>query len=834
MDKDKARRRRLKDIVETTQDIAGEEVEPVKHNGDDDRLKERQEELENRLNQFLAMQRAFTSVQSTMDMGEVLSKIAETVVNILDYDHSFIIAFEEKKNSPVGKAFFSKEGLDLAREIEKLILPNTEDSVTQDSNEIPDKELPTRRDSQDASDETSFSLEYNAVQELLGSKSMITMPLIARERLVGNIFAFTNRADIAESGDEQLWALSNQAAIAIDNVRLYDEALVTAQKLRESREMSRVTLESAVTGVSIVQDNKFQYVNPIYEDLLGYSIDEILGTNADDYIHPEDRERVIEEAIGSLKEKTNLPHEFRLVRKDGGVVWVVEKVVSIKYRAKRAALGIVLDITELKRVEEALRESEEKLRIIFDAIKDGIVVTDLQINMVQANEAAIRLAGYATKEDMIGQNAMDFITAEDIEKALQPMSEAVQGRPIERDDFKLRNKLGEEFYAEIGISTFQDADGNLAGFVTIIRDVTERRLMEDLLRASEEKTRFIFESIGDGIVVTDLAGKVIDENQAGIRMFGYSSKEDFSDIDGLSFISEKDRETAMSSMMRAMNEGKGETMEFTLTDKIGKEFEGEISTAILRDDSGDPTGFICVIRDITVRKKMEQAKSDFVALVSHQLKTPVAGIKGYIENMLDGLAGDLTDKQKQYLADMRKLCLRNYSLISDLLNTSMIERGILTVDMGPTELISVINAVLEDYRGKIIEKGLTSKVDGCDKEIVVFADKSKLTEVLVNVVSNAIKFTDKGSISIQTRIEDNYGVIEVTDTGRGMADESMEDLFKREKVLSGGAVAGGGAGLGLYIAKGFMNAQKGDITATSRPGEGSTFVIKVPLLKESD
>jgi signal transduction histidine kinase len=100
---------------------------------------------------------------------------------------------------------------------------------------------------------------------------------------------------------------------------------------------------------------------------------------------------------------------------------------------------------------------------------------------------------------------------------------------------------------------------------------------------------------------------------------------------------------------------------------------------------------------------------------------------------------------------------------------------------------------------------------------------------LSNVVNNATKFTDQGSITISLRQEAGYGVIEITDTGRGMKNETMQDLFKRDKVLSGGPVAGGGAGLGLYIAKGFMQAQHGDITATSSPGNGSSFILKVPL-----
>ena len=828
-DKDKTKNKRLKEPTDAPKKDSVKKSATAKRGSSEDTQKASPLDLQRRLDQFLALQKVFTTIQSTMDLNEVLTKVAEAAVNILGYDHSFIIAFDENKNIPSKTAFFSKDSLDKAKEVEKSATQSLKETRNNNFLETADTNSTSPHDIKDDKDDPAANDGYDAVQELLGAKSMISMPLTARERRVGNLLAFANQEVGTEPSDEPLWILANQAALAIDHVRLYDEALVNTQKLRESRETSRITLENAVTGVCIVQDAKFQYVNPIFADMVGYSNEEIIGTCATDYVYPEDREKAFQHTIDSLKGKSNLPYQFRLIKKDGSIVWVLEKVVSFKYKSKRAALAIALDITASKRVEQALQESEEKLRIIFDSIRDGIAVTDMNISMVQVNEAARRMAGYKTKEEMLGRNALEFISGKDLENAMQPMREAIEGRPIERGDFRLRNILGDELYVEVGVSTLHDVSGNLTGFVTLIRDITERKRMENMIRASEEKLRFMFESIDDCIVVTDLNGNIVDENRAGVRMFGYKSKAEFIGTNSLACISGKDRDAAIFSLLSTFKEGKGSTKDFTLVRKDGDNFEGEISTALLRDGTGNPSGFICVIRDITVRKRIDQAKSDFVALVSHQLKTPVAGIRGYIENMLDGLAGDLTEKQKLYLLDMRKLCIRNYNLISDLLNTSMIERGIVTIDLGPTKLNDVIDTVFEDYYGRAESKGVALKVAGLNKAVTTLADRDKLVETLSNVVNNAIKFTDQGSITISLRQEEKYGAIEVTDTGRGMRNETLQDLFKKEKVLSGGPVAGGGAGLGLYIAKGFMQAQNGDITATSSPGKGSSFILKVPL-----
>jgi signal transduction histidine kinase len=196
--------------------------------------------------------------------------------------------------------------------------------------------------------------------------------------------------------------------------------------------------------------------------------------------------------------------------------------------------------------------------------------------------------------------------------------------------------------------------------------------------------------------------------------------------------------------------------------------------------------------------------------------------------MLEGMTGDLTAQQKEYLQQMERMCSRNFRLVSDLLNISKMERGVLSVNIQPIELGEVVGLAIRDYRESIEKKGLTLNWEEKDKGVVILADKDKLVEALSNVINNAVKFTDEGAITLETTTEGKYGIIEVRDTGTGMSDEVMKDLFKKEKVLSGAPQPGGGAGLGLYIAKGLMKLQQGDVTASSVVGEGSVFVFRIP------
>ena len=210
----------------------------------------------------------------------------------------------------------------------------------------------------------------------------------------------------------------------------------------------------------------------------------------------------------------------------------------------------------------------------------------------------------------------------------------------------------------------------------------------------------------------------------------------------------------------------------------------------------------------------------------------MVGIKLGIENMLGGLTGELTAKQKRYLQEMYEICSRNYRLVTDLLNVSRIERGVLSVDIEPVKLREIVDLALRDYQRDIKKKGLALKIEEVDEGIVVLADMDKMVEALSNVINNAVKFTDKGSITIRITDEitgkGKYGIVEVRDTGTGMSDKVLDNLFTKEKILSGPPIAGGGVGIGLYIAKNFMEVQKGDVAATSVFGEGSTFVLRVP------
>jgi two-component system sensor histidine kinase ResE len=244
------------------------------------------------------------------------------------------------------------------------------------------------------------------------------------------------------------------------------------------------------------------------------------------------------------------------------------------------------------------------------------------------------------------------------------------------------------------------------------------------------------------------------------------------------------------------------------------------------------TQVLSIVEDITERKQMDDMKRDLLAVVSHQLKTPVAEINGYLENLLDGVAGVLTEKQRQYLSDMREIGVENYRLISDLLNMSKIERGVASVNLQTSSLWRILDLSLRDYEASIQRKGLDLRLEKGSRDLELWADQDKTVEALRNIINNAQKCTDRGHIGLRTLEEGDFGVIEVEDTGIGMKPEVLRRLFTKERVM-GTEASRSGSGLGLFIARSFLQLQGGDITVQSAVGQGSVFRVKIPKVKRS-
>ncbi|TSC99764.1 MAG: multi-sensor Hybrid histidine Kinase [Candidatus Peregrinibacteria bacterium Greene1014_49] len=221
---------------------------------------------------------------------------------------------------------------------------------------------------------------------------------------------------------------------------------------------------------------------------------------------------------------------------------------------------------------------------------------------------------------------------------------------------------------------------------------------------------------------------------------------------------------------------------------------------------------------------------DITSFVSHQLRAPVTAMRWSMESLLDGDAGDMSDGVRKEIEELYKVVIQNAALINDILNISRLDRGVIEVKLIPTHLLEVAERAIRDYRVPAEKAGLKLSIENPDATITVTADGEKLAEAVSNAISNAIKHTAQGGITVKLRRDEKFGYIDVTDTGEGMSPEILAHLFDRAGIKGSNTDSSQSTGLGLFIARQFTRLMGGDVTVTSEVGRGSTFVYSVPLV----
>jgi len=258
------------------------------------------------------------------------------------------------------------------------------------------------------------------------------------------------------------------------------EAVINKKKNKQDNlsDLAKAIISSAGVGIYILQHGKFVYVSELYQKLSGYTDTELIGTYSLNNIYPDDREMVREEAIKCLKGESFEPYEYRFVKKNNKVMWVFETITPIVYKEDRATLGSFMDITERKRIEKALRQSEEKYRTILESIQEGYFEVDLDGNFTFCNDSMSRLTGHS-KEDLIGMNHKQLTNEETAKEVFQAFIDVYNTEePSKGFDWQIIKKNGVEGYIEASVTLQKDSSGKPTGFKGMIRDITERKRTE--------------------------------------------------------------------------------------------------------------------------------------------------------------------------------------------------------------------------------------------------------------------------------------------------------------------------------------------------------------------
>jgi two-component system, sensor histidine kinase and response regulator len=592
-------------------------------------------------------------------------------------------------------------------------------------------------------------------------------------------------------------------------------------------------------------DGYVDYQSTQFGEYFGLSEDKMLGSQWLELLHPDDRERTRLAWQAAVERDSDYDLEVRLRRFDGVYRWFKTRGARIRDSEGNTLkwFGTCTDITDGKKAEEALRESEHRWRSLTEALPQLVWTAMPDGACDYFSTQWTQYTGLSTSE-LLGWQWMETLHPDDREPTRQLWTNSVAGRSPYDVEYRVRRADGEYRWFKTRGVPIRDSEGSVFKWFGTCTDITDLRRTEEALRESEERFRGTFENAGVGIAHTHSTGRLLRVNEKFCAIVGYPRAEllqkTFRDI------THPDDMTVSVGSLGMLMRGESAVVrhEKRYVRKDGAPVWVELFTSLQRDAAGQPAYAIAVVQDISERRRLDaelrhakeaaeaanRAKDEFLANVSHEIRTPMNAIMGLTSLVLET---DLNDGQRQSLVTVKSAANNLLGIINDLLDFSKIEAGKLELDLGEFWLRATVGDTLRALAVRAHQKGLelVSNVQS-DVPDALIGDAGRLRQVLLNLIGNAIKFTEKGEVVVQVRaisdvapaIDDVHLLFTVRDTGIGIPKEKQATIFRAfEQEDSSTTRKYGGTGLGLTISAQLAGLMGGRIDVESEPGRGSTF-----------
>ncbi|MEG3639912.1 PAS domain S-box protein [Magnetococcus sp. PR-3] len=636
------------------------------------------------------------------------------------------------------------------------------------------------------------------------------------------------------------------------------ETRETHEKLSASEARFRQLYENApIAYQSLDATGRIKSVNQAWLHKTGYELSQVVGHEIGSFLIPGQEDLLASRFSQFMKDGYVQGLEFDLQRKDG-----LPLTVSVDGQVSRDRDGhplythcVLTDISEQQRQARALQESESRMRLILASTGEGIFGLDVRGNFTFVNPACLRMLGYDRAADLLGREMLGLVgcsqangfSSQDKNCPIVDILET--SLPNHGEGELFTRKDGSSFAVEFWSHPIQEG-GMLVGAVVTFVDITQRLRHQAALKASELKYRTIFESVPTPLLILNTDGVVVDVNPAHQKIFGQYMQRSLLGT----HVREHPGVTGTSLAERFLNVAMGEPMPLqqasyqTLQDGPGSHFNVRGVPFVTRrsDGRGDLQGALLIHENITDLKQTElklrqaveeadqasQAKGDFLAVMSHEIRTPMNLVVGMAELLLET---EVDNEQKRYLEKLQQAGDTLLSLINNILDLTKLDEGQVQLLEEPytprvlmAEVASIISLAAE---GKGL--ALTCETDSSVPQQVL-GDPARLKQVLLNLLSNALKFTHEGQIGLTLSLVRQDGILQlcyqVSDSGMGIAEDHLEKVFERFRQADSSMTRRyGGSGLGLAISKQLVILMKGNIQVHSTEGQGTHFTIRLPL-----
>jgi PAS domain S-box-containing protein len=643
----------------------------------------------------------------------------------------------------------------------------------------------------------------------------------------------------------------------VEDVTAAKRAEAEIHRAREQAERSREFLDALVNALPspvLVKDAEGRYlvVNDAHCALVGRSREALLGKTMFDIFPPEQARAFAADDAKVLGSGEAQEHEQPIDDGQGREHWILahKRAVALS-DGRRVVLAVATDLTERRQMEQTLRQNEELFRAMFERANVGMAMRSPDgARWLRVNDKLCDMLGY-TRDELLAQTLEDVTAPEDRDASRHALDRITKGEvsALSREKQYLR-KDGTVLWGSISTTVVREANGEPAYLLSVITDISDRKRAEAAMRESEARFRAVFERAGVGIALRGLDGRWLSVNDKLCEILGYA-REELLQLTSVDVTPPEDREETIgyNARIRRSEVAGSYSREKRYLRKDGTRIWANLTINVIDDAAGNPAYVVSVIDDIEGRKRAEEdlraaklaaesanrAKSEFVANMSHEIRTPMNGVLGMTELLLDS---PLDGVQRRFAQNIRNSAEALLNIINDILDFSKIEAGKMELDSVDFDPRALVEEVAELLAGRAHAKGLELACridDGVPARLI--GDASRLRQVLVNLVGNAVKFTERGEvvIGLQTvgaKQQDGKIALRfaVTDTGIGIPADVRAKLFSAFTQADGSmARKYGGTGLGLAISRQLIELMGGQIDIDSVLGKGSCFWFTAPL-----
>ncbi len=653
----------------------------------------------------------------------------------------------------------------------------------------------------------------------------------------------TNEATLVLSGGLLLSALFG---IYLQSFARRENAIrrIVEQKTREiaaREEQTSSIVDTAVVAILLFDaQGRVLTANKAAEQIFGYqgvgfndtSIDQLLG-QADGERGPHLLQKLTGRAPAS-------GHQGALAarRLDGAELFVDLQLNSWKTETGESRYtAIVRDVSLHRQVTIALEEAEERWSTALKGANIGVFDIDLTTGTSIVSDTWWQMLGLQPDSDANPQVEWQSRVHEQDLPYIQKADQACLEGRAERSEteYRIKHTNGSWIWLRSDASvTARDSKGKALRLVGTQTDITDLKVAESAVRASEERFRSAIENAPIGMALLDLHGRWLKVNDALCKFIGYTHDE-LLQSDFRTLTHPDDLETDLA-LVNELIDGKIETyqLEKRYIHKDGHAIWGLLSVSIARDEDGNPAYFISQIQDITHRKEMDRLKSEFISSVSHELRTPLTSIRGSLGLIVGAMANDVPEKVMRLLNIAHKNSERLILLINDILDMEKLTAGKVRFEMKHENLGDEVRQIVEANQGYAEQFDVTYDLNLPDEPLVANIDQARFQQVLTNLLSNATKFSPQGGrVQVNLTRTGNTARISISDNGSGIPASFHGSIFEPFSQADGSATRQeGGTGLGLHISKQMVERMGGAIDYESVEGEGATFWVDLPLIDE--